>query len=470
MKRLLLALLGVCLATGGSSAWAVINVLTPGDPGIPIDEDIVTLGSVYPTVPNNEGPSKAFDNLYLPTTPQSSTKYLNFGRFGTGLIVDPFGTQQVQSFRIHTANDAEPRDPATYELYGSNDPSILSADNSPGAAETWQLISSGALALPSTRRSTGPVVSIANANSYNLYKIIFPTLKVPNSATAMQIGEMEFFESTDGSGSDIFDPDGLDPVRAVKHPTPAVSESIVPVDQGVDRLFDGNSATKYLNFGIKNTGFIVTPSRGPEAVNALQITTANDAEGRDPSKYEIYGTNDPIASVAHSDGMGETWTQIASGDLTLPSGRRTAGDVVTFTNTTAYSSYKVVFPEIKGPAATTIPPAPGTITSMQIGSIQFYADGTDTPGDFNGDGFVDAADLDIWKAQFAQQGAGINADDDRDGVVVGSDFLAWQRNLGATPAVSAAAAVPEPAAGLLAFVGVVGATLTRARRLEPAAG
>lgn len=52
------------------------------------------------------------------------------------------------------------------------------------------------------------------------------------------------------------------------------------------------------------------------------------------------------------------------------------------------------------------------------------------PGDFNGDRIVDAADLDVWEATSGD----------------GSEFLTWQRNVGAEAPPPPAAAVPEPAA------------------------
>lgn len=459
MRHLWTAVAAASVAACTCSAYGAKNVLTVGDSIIPIDRDVVNLTSIYPA---NEGPNKAIDNLWLSTSPQTSTKYLNFGRFNTGFIIDPnFGSSTIQSFKIHTANDNEPRDPATYELYGSNDLSIASADNSAGNSESWTLISAGALNLPAARRATGPVVPIANSTSYNLYRLVFPTLKSPTAATAMQIGDVEFFESADGTGNDIFDADGLDPMRAIKIPTAPISESISPLAQEAPAVIDGNINTKYLNFGINNTGFIVTPSRGSEAVNAFQITTANDAEGRDPKTYEIYGTNDAIASAAHTGGTGESWTLISSGDVTLPAARLTAGGVVSFANSTAYSSYKIIFPELKGPVATTVPPAAGTITSMQIANIQFYADGVDLPGDFNGDGAVDNDDLGIWKTQFGFTGVGINADGDNSGVVDGNDFLVWQRGFFASP--PPAANVPEPTGLALVGVGLAGLAIGRRR-------
>jgi hypothetical protein len=62
-------------------------------------------------------------------------------------------------------------------------------------------------------------------------------------------------------------------------------------------------------------------------------------------------------------------------------------------------------------------------------------------GDFNGDGAVDARDLDVWR-----QGFGGNLD--------GADLLAWQRNLGVGGlSVASSTPVPEPAS-LRVFAGV----------------
>ncbi len=81
------------------------------------------------------------------------------------------------------------------------------------------------------------------------------------------------------------------------------------------------------------------------------------------------------------------------------------------------------------------------------------------PGDFNGDGTVDSADLAAWSEGFSTPTNATTAagDGDRDGDVDGADFLVWQRNLGATTIASsaaAAAAVPEPGAAVLMLAAV----------------
>jgi uncharacterized membrane protein len=74
--------------------------------------------------------------------------------------------------------------------------------------------------------------------------------------------------------------------------------------------------------------------------------------------------------------------------------------------------------------------------------------------DFDQDGDVDAADLALWQGDY---GLNANCDADDDGDTDGTDFLVWQRNLdSATPAISANAPVPEPAASILAMLAAVG--------------
>jgi hypothetical protein len=300
--------------------------------------------------PGGEPPANVLDAT-------SSTKYLNFGKENSGFIVTlAAGAAAVQSFTLTTANDAVARDPLTWMLWGTND-AIASADNSTGLAESWTLISSGTVALPDARQTLGPVVSFENASSYSSYKMMYPTLKNAAATNSMQVADVAFYESNDGSGTSVMTPSNL--ILAV-HAGP---DSSYPGAENPANLIDGLADTKYLNFGEENSGFVVTPSAGLTMVQGFQITTANDAQERDPATWILYGTNDPIASGDNSDGLAENWTLIDSGEIVLPEGRLTLGDLVAVDNTAFFASYKLLFPTMKDN---------GSANSMQIAEIQFF--------------------------------------------------------------------------------------------------
>jgi hypothetical protein len=90
------------------------------------------------------------------------------------------------------------------------------------------------------------------------------------------------------------------------------------------------------------------------------------------------------------------------------------------------------------------------LMSGELG-IGLWSAETEIPGDFNGDGNVDAADLSNWQSGFGTSGHATREQGDADGDlrVDGADFLIWQRQL----QPGGALAVPEPAA-LLSMLGL----------------
>ncbi|MCA9241074.1 MAG: PQQ-dependent sugar dehydrogenase, partial [Planctomycetales bacterium] len=140
--------------------------------------------------------------------------------------------------------------------------------------------------------------------------------------------------------------------------------SSYPQNESPDLAIDGTLA-KYLNFGEVNSGFIVTPAAGATTVTSFQITTANDAEERDPTAWALYGTNAAIASTDDSTGGAESWTLIDSGAVALPLARDATGPVVTVNNSTAYTSYRMVITGVRNQSAA---------NSMPFAEIQFYGE------------------------------------------------------------------------------------------------
>ncbi len=291
------------------------------------------------------------------TDQNSATKYLNFGEEGSGAILLPsFGSSTIQSLQLTTANDFPERDPASYELYGTND-AIMSGDNSAGDLENWTLISSGDLMLPDERFTMGAVVNFTNATSYAAYKLIFPTVKDPILANSMQIADAQFFTGAGGTGTGILA--AGDTALAVATPK---SESDYPFLEGPTNVID-QTLFKYLNFGKENSGFIISRAdlRGT-IVNSFTITTANDAAERDPTSFELYGTNDPVTSQDNSAGNQENWTLIDMGAIDLPLDRDTESDPILVNNVNGYTAYRLIFPTIRDTMLA---------DSMQIAEVTF---------------------------------------------------------------------------------------------------
>ncbi len=141
------------------------------------------------------------EDLINGTIGGGNEKYLNFGEFNTGVIVTPTGATNglgsiVTSMELWVANDSEERDPASYELYGTN--------NSVGGVSSYSiddfsLISSGALSLPFERDTVADsnglsqIVNFGNNVAYTSYMLVFPTVKNSDLANSMQLSEVQFY-------------------------------------------------------------------------------------------------------------------------------------------------------------------------------------------------------------------------------------------------------------------------------------
>ena len=323
-------------------------LLSPSDRVIGIDLDS---GSGYP---GGEAPPYAIDA-------NSGTKYLNFSHWNAGIIINPGTASVAQSLVLTTANDAPERNPASYLLFGSNYP-IASADNSNGFTDHWTFISSGNLNLPTAPFVTASPVNFTNSASFTSYWLVFTSTR--NWDTIMQIGDIQLYTGTDGTGSGIL---------ASGNPTLATAwQSWWPSSgEAPEKVVDG-TPSKYLNFGKENSGFIVIPAAGATVINSFVLTTGGDAEGRDPASW-----------ILHGQAKNGQWSEIGSGTLSLPGDRNTPGAAVPVTNTTAYVAYRMVFPAVKNAGE----------NSMQIAEAQFY--GTILPAnDTDSDGMDDA-----WETQ-----------------------------------------------------------------------
>jgi Right handed beta helix region len=93
-----------------------------------------------------------------------------------------------------------------------------------------------------------------------------------------------------------------------------------------------------------------------------------------------------------------------------------------------------------------------------IGAVEYYL-----IGDYNRDGYVDAADYILWRKSSGQTGAGLAADGNHDGIVDASDYGLWRTHVGDSIGAGAGFAsgalgygnVPEPSPSLLLLLAIV---------------
>jgi beta-glucanase (GH16 family) len=117
------------------------------------------------------------------------------------------------------------------------------------------------------------------------------------------------------------------------------------------------------------------------------------------------------------------------------------------------------------PDATTVFPQ-----TMLVDYVRVWHRQTGVPGDYNGDGKVDAADYVKWRQSNGQSGIGLAADGSGNGTVGAEDFDTWRRNFAGATGVGAVAmatsGVPEPSAALSLAVSII---LMNAQRMRAAA-
>ncbi len=105
-----------------------------------------------------------------------------------------------------------------------------------------------------------------------------------------------------------------------------------PGGEAVQNVIDQNSNTKYLDFNaFDGIGFEVDMLGVASTVVAMEFVTANDAPERDPTNYEIFGSND-----------GTNFTSITTGTIPCVS-TRFFSRTFSFSNTNSYTSYRVNF-------------------------------------------------------------------------------------------------------------------------------
>lgn len=167
-----------------------VDVSQPGDT---ITEFGDTTGTRYS--PNND-PSYVIDNTFSEWENGGSgfSAGAGFPPFGgpVGVVLTPsVGSTVLTGLRIYPGQDAADNDPSGFVLEGSND-----------GGTNYTTITSGPLSLPLDRNSLALAVDptqaavqevlFANTQSYTTYRLTFPNVRSPSTASYLEIGDAEF--------------------------------------------------------------------------------------------------------------------------------------------------------------------------------------------------------------------------------------------------------------------------------------
>src|SRR6266511_2490117 len=294
---------------------AFFNLILPDDLVIPSSFDF----------PAGQGADKAIDG-----TP--ATKYLNSAfLYNPGFTVFPTITNvPVRALGLISAEDAPERDPASFVLFGSKD------------GVNFTQIASNAIP-PFISRNAIQSIEFANTNTYLAYKILFPTVRDPNSANAMQIAEVELLPNSDITSAG----DGVGFIPLTGQLTAASTGPGL-----LDRML--NQATNKIVVVNELAGALafVVPAAGGSIVKGFELIGGYDdtnIPGRTPSGITLAGSDD-----------GTNFVFLAAVTPQTPTANMQVQGFSMLGNTNAYKLYQVFFG------------APQSGTVLQIGELRLF--------------------------------------------------------------------------------------------------
>lgn len=249
----------------------------------------------------------------------------------------------TNAYAITTANDRFERNPDRWILYGSNDKT------------NWTVLDEISNAnLPGTAYQMCTIELPEGTKAYDNYRLTISGTK--GTDRGMQLSEFSVWS---------------DQAVQLKIPTSAIKNATFSNDgswhygtagENEANLYDG-TGNKLCVSGFDQNDLVNKPlvitfeMTDPIAVGSYSFTTANDASGRDPSSWTLFGSND-----------GTTWTMLDDlSDIRLTDNRFYTQNF-TVNNEDEYSFYKFEVTKLK------------SVTNVfQLGEITFY--GTNLPMD-----------------------------------------------------------------------------------------
>ncbi|GAB3020721.1 discoidin domain-containing protein [Bowmanella dokdonensis] len=255
-----------------------------------------------------------------------NTKWLDHNEWkGAPSVEDPSWLQvqfaepqAVNSLFITSANDAPARDPENFQLLASND------------GENWITLAAF-IGETFEQRFERKEFRFVNGLEFSHYRLNITKNK--GDDTLMQIAEVEFVGPIYTS-ADHTDPVGSANITARNRIGDAEAEAMA---------FDNDINTKWLDHNDwkgapseEDPSWVQIDLPEPRAVDTLVITSANDADARDPENFNLQASNDGENWITLSQWIGESFDE------------RFQRRQFSVTNSLAFSSYKLNITKNKG--------------------------------------------------------------------------------------------------------------------------
>lgn len=224
---------------------------------IDLTNDGGNVSAEYNDSPANEGISKLIDN-------SSSSKYLTF-HSNAWVQYEATASYVVTKYAITSANDVEARDPYSWTLSGSNDGVNFSPIDSRSGQD-----------FPN--RFQTKEYTFSNSAAYTHYRLDMNN----NSGNILQLAELAIWGDEAVVTTDFTNDGG----------TVTAEYSDSPNNEGISKLIDNTSSTKYLTF--HSNGWVQYEANSSYVLTSYTITSANDAPQRDPYSWSLSGSNDGV--------------------------------------------------------------------------------------------------------------------------------------------------------------------------------
>ncbi len=169
--------------------------------------------------------------------------------------------QKLTGYALTAANDFPGRDPRDWQLLGSND-----------GGQTWAVLDERQNQV-FTRRFERKVFTLKRAARYERYQLRITSIADPASGRSVQLAELEPLRAESGPGAD--------------YSVVTTSQAENPPTETSDMLFDGDPATKWLDFAEATTNrgswveWRYVPWRDRKAINLDRLNLAASPTRRD---------------------------------------------------------------------------------------------------------------------------------------------------------------------------------------------